>query len=91
MAVLIPIFLIRCYQVMVRPLLIGSCKFFPTCSDYTIEALHLHGLLRGSLLSLRRITRCHPFSPGGIDPVPEPTCAGSRAAETKSGGMGQRS
>jgi len=72
-AVLLPIFLIRGYQCMIRPFLIGSCKFCPTCSEYAIEALHVHGLLRGSLLALRRICRCHPFSSGGIDPVPDPT------------------
>ena len=68
--VMIPVLLIRCYQGMIRPLLIGSCKYCPTCSEYTIEALQIHGLFRGSLLGLRRICRCHPFSPGGIDPVP---------------------
>ena len=76
--VALPIFLIRCYQAMVRPLLIGSCKFLPTCSEYTIEALQTHGLLRGTLLGLARIIRCHPFSPGGIDPVPPPPDRSSR-------------
>ena len=64
--------LIRGYQAMIRPLLIGSCKFYPTCSEYAIEALQLHGLWRGSWLAVRRICRCHPFTPGGIDPVPKP-------------------
>ena len=73
---LVPIFLIRCYQWMVRPLLIGSCKFCPTCSEYTIEALQVHGLWRGTLLGVKRIGRCHPFSPGGIDPVPAPSSPG---------------
>ena len=57
---------------MIRPLLIGSCKFCPTCSEYAIEALRIHGLWRGSWLAIRRICRCHPFGPGGIDPVPDP-------------------
>ncbi len=70
--VAIPVAVIRCYQAMLRPLLIGTCKFCPSCSEYAIEALHTHGLLRGTRLALRRITRCHPFSPGGIDPVPPP-------------------
>jgi len=70
--ILIPITLIRFYQGIVRPLLIGSCKFCPSCSEYAIEALQRHGLLRGSCLALRRLCRCHPFSPGGIDPVPDP-------------------
>lgn len=70
--VLMLIALIRGYQAMVRPLLIGSCKFCPTCSEYAIEALQLHGLWRGSWLAVCRICRCHPFTPGGIDPVPKP-------------------
>ena len=70
--VIMLIALIRSYQAMVRPLLIGSCKFCPTCSEYAIESLRLHGIRRGSLLALRRICRCHPFTPGGIDPVPDP-------------------
>ena len=62
---------IRVYQFAVRPLLIGSCKFCPTCSQYAIIALGRHGLRRGGLLAARRLLRCHPFSPGGVDPVPE--------------------
>jgi hypothetical protein len=68
--VFFPIALIRCYQAMIRPHLIGTCKFCPTCSEYAIEALRTHGLLRGIALTLWRILRCHPFSPGGLDPVP---------------------
>ncbi|MEE9269843.1 MAG: membrane protein insertion efficiency factor YidD [Candidatus Krumholzibacteria bacterium] len=75
MATLIPVFLIRCYQAMLRPLLIGSCRFYPSCSEYTIQALQTHGLLRGSHLAAKRLCRCHPFSSGGIDPVPESTLA----------------
>ncbi len=63
---------IRAYQMMLRPWLIGSCKFHPTCSDYAIEALRLHGPWRGGLLAARRLLRCHPFTPGRIDPVPQP-------------------
>jgi len=70
------VFLVRCYQVMVRPHLIGSCKFFPTCSEYAVEALRTHGLWRGSILAIRRLGRCHPFSPGGLDPVPPPDTRG---------------
>jgi putative membrane protein insertion efficiency factor len=65
------VFLIRCYQAMIRPFLIGACKFHPTCSEYAIEAFYTHGPWRGSILAVRRLVRCHPFSPGGIDPVPE--------------------
>ncbi len=60
------------YQSMVRPLLIGSCKFFPSCSDYAIEAFQTHGFLRGAKLTIARLIRCHPFAPGGLDPVPPP-------------------
>lgn len=63
------VFGIRFYQAMIRPLLIGSCKFCPTCSEYAVEALQVHGPWRGSLMALRRIARCHPFTRGGIDPV----------------------
>jgi len=62
--------LIRGYQVALAPLLVGSCKFCPSCSDYFIEAVREWGVLRGSWLGLRRLARCHPFSAGGIDPVP---------------------
>lgn len=64
------VFLIRCYQGLVRPLLFGACKFCPSCSEYGIEALHTHGALRGSWLTVRRLARCHPFSRGGLDLVP---------------------
>lgn len=70
-AVRVCLVLITLYQGMVRPLLLGSCKFCPTCSEYAATALKNHGLLRGGRLALRRILRCHPFSPGGIDPVPK--------------------
>jgi putative membrane protein insertion efficiency factor len=53
-----------------RPLLLGSCKFHPSCSEYAIQALQTQGLWRGGLLAIRRLLRCHPFAPGGIDPVP---------------------
>ncbi|MFQ5413929.1 MAG: membrane protein insertion efficiency factor YidD [Phycisphaerae bacterium] len=62
--------LIRTYQLVVRPHLIGSCRFMPSCSHYAIDALQRHGIVRGTLLAVRRIARCHPFSSGGYDPVP---------------------
>jgi len=62
--------LVRGYQVGLRPLLIGSCKYCPTCSEYFIEAVQRYGPWRGGILGLRRLARCHPFGPGGIDPVP---------------------
>lgn len=62
--------LIRFYQVAISPLLGRRCRFFPSCSEYASEALQRHGALRGSLLGLRRLSRCHPWHPGGYDPVP---------------------
>ena len=69
------VLVVRCYQGMIRPHLVGSCKFLPTCSEYAIEALRTHGPLAGTLLALRRLARCHPFTPGHLDPVPPPTSA----------------
>jgi uncharacterized protein len=62
--------LIRGYQVIVSPLLPPSCRFTPSCSQYALEAVNRHGALRGSWLAVRRLARCHPFHPGGFDPVP---------------------
>jgi uncharacterized protein len=64
--------LIRLYQYGVSPLLGSNCRFYPSCSCYAHEALNVHGVLRGSWLSARRILRCHPWHPGGYDPVPSP-------------------
>ena len=64
------IFGVRAYQVGLSPLLPASCRYYPSCSAYAIEALDRHGALRGSWLALRRLLRCHPFRPGGYDPVP---------------------
>jgi putative membrane protein insertion efficiency factor len=62
--------LIRGYQVAISPLLPSSCRFAPTCSQYAITAIERHGVLRGGWLAVRRIGRCHPWNPGGYDPVP---------------------
>lgn len=64
------LFLIRLYQMTLSPLLGTRCRFHPTCSVYTQEAIAKHGLPRGALLGVRRLFRCHPFHEGGIDPVP---------------------
>src|SRR4051812_4195198 len=64
--------LVRGYQLVISPWLGPSCRFEPSCSAYALEALRLHGALRGSWLVLRRLARCQPFCTGGYDPVPEP-------------------
>ncbi|MCX7943834.1 MAG: membrane protein insertion efficiency factor YidD [Deltaproteobacteria bacterium] len=63
------IFIIKLYQQIISPLLPPSCRYHPTCSEYSIQAISQHGLLRGLLLSIYRIIRCNPFSRGGYDPV----------------------
>jgi hypothetical protein len=66
----IMIFLIRFYQAAFSLFLGHCCRFFPTCSEYSLESVEKHGALKGLWLSLKRISRCHPFHPGGSDPVP---------------------
>jgi len=61
---------VRGYQLLLRPLLPAACRFEPGCSEYAREALSGHGIIRGGWLTLRRIARCHPFHPGGYDPPP---------------------
>ncbi|UCG72642.1 MAG: membrane protein insertion efficiency factor YidD [Chromatiales bacterium] len=70
--------LIGVYQRYVSPLLGSRCRFQPTCSAYAREAIDRFGLVRGGWLSLRRLARCHPFAPGGYDPVPERPAASRR-------------
>ena len=65
------LFLVRVYQSFFSVLMPSACKFYPSCSHYGAEALRVHGARRGSWLALRRIARCHPFSRGGVDFVPE--------------------
>jgi uncharacterized protein len=65
------VLLVRLYQRLVSPLLPPACRFYPSCSAYAVQALEQHGAIAGSWLTVRRLCRCHPFHPGGIDPVPD--------------------
>jgi putative membrane protein insertion efficiency factor len=61
---------IRAYQYLLRPMLGSNCRFYPSCSDYAREAIERHGAIRGTWLAIKRVARCHPYHPGGFDPVP---------------------
>jgi putative membrane protein insertion efficiency factor len=63
-------FLIRGYQLAISPFLGPNCRFYPSCSQYAIEAIEAHGSLHGTWLTMKRISRCHPWHEGGFDPVP---------------------
>lgn len=63
--------LIRFYQTFISPLKPPTCRFYPTCSHYGLEAIKRFGVLKGGYLTVKRILKCHPFHPGGIDPVPD--------------------
>ena len=63
--------LIKTYQWMISPVLGAHCRFYPSCSSYMYEAIETHGVWSGLWLGLKRLLRCHPFHPGGIDPVPK--------------------
>ena len=61
---------VRLYQYCISPLLPAACRFYPSCSNYVLQAVLRHGIARGGWLGLRRLASCHPWSPGGYDPVP---------------------
>jgi putative membrane protein insertion efficiency factor len=63
--------IIRFYQIVISPIKPPSCRFYPTCSHYGLEAVQRFGALKGGWLTVKRILKCHPFHPGGLDPVPE--------------------
>ncbi|MFQ5442719.1 MAG: membrane protein insertion efficiency factor YidD [Thermodesulfobacteriota bacterium] len=66
------IFLISLYKTLISPFLPPSCRFYPSCSAYASEAIGSHGAIKGFFLAAVRILKCHPFNPGGVDPVPGP-------------------
>lgn len=63
--------LIRLYQIIISPILGPSCRFYPSCSQYAIEAVKIHGIFKGCFLAVKRVLRCHPGCKGGLDPVPD--------------------
>jgi putative membrane protein insertion efficiency factor len=67
------IFIIEIYKKYISPFMPGSCRFYPSCSTYCIQAIEKHGLLKGILLFMKRILKCHPLHPGGYDPVENST------------------
>ncbi|MGP9643972.1 membrane protein insertion efficiency factor YidD [Halomonas sp. AOP30-A1-24] len=70
LAVLVMVGAVRAYQYLISPLLGPRCRFWPSCSSYTIEALQVHGPVKGGWMAIKRILKCHPGNPGGMDPVP---------------------
>ena len=67
------IFFISCYKALLSPFMGNHCRFYPSCSSYAIEAIENHGAIKGSYLALRRLSKCHPWHEGGVDPVPSCT------------------
>ncbi|MGB5158569.1 MAG: membrane protein insertion efficiency factor YidD [Desulfobacterales bacterium] len=69
----IVLYFIRFYQIVISPFIGPVCRFYPSCSEYAFIAINQHGLIKGIFLAFKRILRCHPFNPGGIDQVPKKT------------------
>lgn len=67
--------LLRAYKLGISPYLGPKCRFYPSCSDYAAEAIRVHGPAKGSVLAAKRLCKCHPWHPGGFDPVPQKTTA----------------
>lgn len=74
--------LLRVYRATISPLYGQVCRYHPSCSAYALEAVTLHGAVRGTVLSVRRLGRCHPWAAGGYDPVPGSPAGGTRTADT---------
>jgi putative membrane protein insertion efficiency factor len=66
----VPVLILRVYRLLISPLYGQTCRFYPSCSAYALEAFEVHGVVRGGYLTVRRLGRCHPWNPGGVDPVP---------------------
>ncbi|MES9906329.1 MAG: membrane protein insertion efficiency factor YidD [Sedimenticola sp.] len=66
------ILLVKGYSYLVSPFLGNNCRYYPTCSEYAQEAIECHGVITGLWLAIKRVSRCHPFHEGGVDPVPDP-------------------
>lgn len=73
---------IHVYRKFISPLKPPTCRFYPTCSQYALEAIEIHGVVKGVGLAARRIAKCHPFHPGGFDPVPPVKSKGTSSAVT---------
>jgi len=73
--------LLRAYKLGISPVLGQNCRFYPSCSDYAAEAIREHGATKGSMLAARRLCKCHPWHPGGLDPVPEKSSGESPATK----------
>ena len=71
--------LVRAYQLALSPLFGPTCRFYPTCSNYAMEAIHEQGALKGAMLAAVRLAKCHPWHPGGFDPVPKKAGTGQGA------------
>lgn len=62
--------IIKLYQIVISPILGKNCRFYPTCSTYMIDAIKKYGIIKGGVLGIKRVSKCHPFNAGGYDPVP---------------------
>jgi uncharacterized protein len=74
--------IIQTYRCMISPYIGPTCRFYPSCSAYALEAIDRYGAVRGSWLAVRRLLRCHPFCPGGFDPVPDTRACGDLKGTT---------